>query len=247
MKQATITALCGLPVDDGGWDKITGWVSPRFIGPFSDEAAMVQFRTKDRLVPLFWSTSLFPTDNVHGLLGNETQNWKEVHSASFFLLVQATCGAGFLAKTPLMQLSKDALEFGAGGAAASDVYLKRVADEVFEVKAARVQPAGDDVAELGSAEKRFKSLYVAGAGRVGWLNVDAYTVITNTRVLQNVTADAAVITSGRFPLARFPEGASGYVLEAQGTGVDAMYVNRRTLYSCRTQSRCGGHHKRNHR
>jgi hypothetical protein len=66
---------------------------------------------------------------------------------------------------------------------------------------------------------------------VGWLNIDAYTVITNARVLQNVIADAAIITSGQFPLARLPRGTSGYVLEAQGAGYDPMYVNPNGRYS----------------
>jgi hypothetical protein len=295
-------------VDDGGWDKITGWVSPRFLGPFSDEVAMAQFRTKDKAGSTVLDHQLVPTDNSHGLLGSETKSWKEVHSCAFFLPGTGYVRCRVPGENALMQLSKDALEFGGGGAAAPDVYLKRVADEIFEVKAAVLKPAGDNVAELGSAEKRFKKLwladftltsdlninktapainlktsdvtkatfgfdgvnaflsaqsgdlvlsaatgvvrpyadatydfgnasfrwsglYVAGLGRVGWLNIDAYTVITSGRVLQNVTADASIVTSGRFPLARLPEGASGYVLEAEGSGYDPMYVNPNGRYT----------------
>jgi len=42
---------------------------------------------------------------------------------------------------------------------------------------------------------------------------------------------ASKITSGKFLLARLPEGTGGYVLEAQGAGFDPMYVNPNGRYS----------------
>ncbi len=301
------TGNAWLTLDDGGWDKITGWIAPRFLGPFDDTAAIMQFRTKNKAGSAVLDHQFTPTDNAHGLLGNETRNWKEVHSYAFFLP-----GAGYVrcrvpGENALMQLTQNTLEFG-GGTAALDVYLKRIAEETFEVKAVRVQPAGDNVTELGSAEKRFKKLYladmmlasdlninktspainlrtsdaikatfgfddvnaflsaqsgdlvlsaatgvvrpyadatydlgnasfswsglyVAGVGSLGWLSIGGYTVITNTRVLQNVTADAAIIASGRFAADRLPEGTGGYVLEAQGAGYDPMYVNPNGRYT----------------
>ena len=297
-----------LSLDDGGWDKITGWISPRFIGPFDDEAAMIQFRTKDKAGSAVLEHQFAPTDNEHGLLGSESKNWKEVHSASFFLPDTGYVRCKVPGENALMQLTKDTLEFGDGGAEAPDVYLKRVAEETFELKAAALKPASDNVTELGSTDKRFKklyladmvltsdlnidkaspvvnlktsdatkatfgfdgvnaflsaqsgnlvlsaasgvvrpysdaaydlgnasyrwsSLYAAGVGSVGWLNIGGYTVITNTRVLQNVTADAGIISSGQFPLARLPRGTAGYVLEAQGAGYDPMYVNPNGRYT----------------
>ena len=294
--------------DAGGWDKITGWVSPRFLGPFDDSAAIMQFRTKNKAGSSVLEHQFAPTDDEHGLLGNENKHWKEVHSVSFFLPGSGYVRCRVPGENALMQLTRDALEFGAGGAAAPDVYLKRVAEETFELKAAVLKPAGDNVTELGSAEKRFKKIhladaewtsdlsinkvapalnlkttgttkatfghdganaflsaqagdlvfsaatgvirpfadatydfgndsyrlsgiYVAGIGKFGWLNINGYTVITNTRALQNVTADAGIITSGRFAAARLPEGASSYVLEAQGAGYDPMYVNPNGRYA----------------
>jgi len=38
------------------------------------------------------------------------------------------------------------------------------------------------------------------------------------------TTDASEIISGRFPMARIPDGTSGYVLTAQGLGVDPVYA-----------------------
>ncbi len=295
-------------VDDGGWDKIAGWITPQFVGPFSDEAAIVQFRTRDKAASAVLDHQFVPADNGHGLLGSEAKNWKEVHSAAFFLP-----GAGYVrcrvpGENAFMQLTKELLEFGAGGAEAPDVYLKRSAEGAFEVKADVFKPAGDNITELGSAEKRFKKLwladltltsdlnvnktapviniktsdavkamfgfdgvnaflsaqagdlvfsaasgvvrpyadatydlgnasfrwsglYVAGVGRVGWLNIDVYTVITSGRVLQNVTADAAIITSGQFGLGRMPRGTGGYVFEAQGIGYDPVYVDPNGRYT----------------
>jgi hypothetical protein len=92
-------------------------------------------------------------------------------------------------------------------------------------------PDANATYDLGSDAKKWSSLYVNGLGKLGWLNIGAFTVITSGRVLQNVTADAAIITSGRFGLARIPEGSSGYVLEAQGAGFDPMYVNPNGRYT----------------
>jgi hypothetical protein len=43
-------------------------------------------------------------------------------------------------------------------------------------------------------------------------------------VLQNVTADAAIITSGQFPLARMPRGDAGKYIRGYGAGFDPVYT-----------------------
>jgi hypothetical protein len=246
--------------DDGGWDKIMGWISPRFYGPFDDEVAMVQFRTKNKAGTTVLDHYFAPTDDEHGVLGSETQKWKEVYSYSFFFPSTGYVRCKIPGENALMQLTKELLEFGPGGTTAPDVYLKRVAAETFELKALLLQPAGDNVTELGSLTKRFKKLHVVdstfssnllpsaddtydlgqGGGTPkrwrdlhlsGNVNVAGFTIITLARVLQNVTAVAAIITSGRFPLARLTEGAAGYVLEAEGAGFDPMYVNPNGRYA----------------
>jgi hypothetical protein len=90
---------------------------------------------------------------------------------------------------------------------------------------------GSGAYDLGSATAKWSNLYVSGVGDLGWLTVGAYIVITSGRVLQNVTADVAIITSGQFGLGRMPRSTSGYVLEAQGAGFDPMYVNPNSRYS----------------
>lgn len=55
------------------------------------------------------------------------------------------------------------------------------------------------------------------------LYMGATDVLTAARVLQNVTADAGIVTSGRFGLARIPTGTSGYFLKGQGAS-DPVYA-----------------------
>ena len=268
--------------DDGGWDKITGWIPPRFIGPFDDEVAMVQFRTKNKDGSTILDHQFVPTDDKYGLLGSETKNWKEIHSLSFFLPNTGYVRIRVPGENALMQLTKDTLEFGPGGAATPDVYLKRIGTDSFELKALLLKPAGDNVTELGSLTKRFKKIHVVdfvpsgnfipeldnaqdlgqGGGTPkrwrdlhlsGNVNVAGFTVITLARVLQNVTANAIIITDGRFLLARLPEGTAGYVLEAEGAGFDPMYVDPNYRYSPKSHAHSehtgigpNDHHARDH-
>jgi hypothetical protein len=104
-------------------------------------------------------------------------------------------------------------------------------DLVLSSASGVVRPFSDATYDLGSGSFRWSGLYVAGLANIGWLSVGGFIVITSGRVLQNVTADAGIITSGRFTAAKLPEGASGYVLEAQGAGFDPMYVNPNGRYA----------------
>ncbi len=300
--------------EHGGWDPIIGWICPSDIGPWNDGPNYVYFRTLSKDGGIAINHIFCPRVDGYGLLGYYNHRWKEVHSKIFYApaidgyyRVHALSG-GVPEAEPLAELSKDTLKFGPGGATPLDVYLMRVADHEFELKANVLKPLDDNTTELGSATKRFKKIYVAdsaftsdisidktnpvlnlkvlsvikavfgfdgvnaflaaqagdlilsansgvirpsadatcdlgssgsrwsaihvsGLGNVGWLNVAGFTVITNGRVLQNVTANAAIITSGQFPLGRLPRSTSGYVLEAEGAGSDPMYVNPNGRYS----------------
>jgi len=46
---------------------------------------------------------------------------------------------------------------------------------------------------------------------------------------QGFNIAASQVTSGRFTLAMMPDGASGYVLTGQGTGVDPVYADPWTI------------------
>ncbi len=62
--------------------------------------------------------------------------------------------------------------------------------------------------DLGTSGTPFGNGYINGLFSVGWLNVGGFTVITNGRVLQNVSADANILTGGNLDVARMP--SSGY-------------------------------------
>ena len=95
-------------------------------------------------------------------------------------------------------------------------------------------PIADNAYDLGSSTLRWRGLYLAGAANVGSLQIGGTEVISNGRVLANVTADVEIITSGRFPMARMPDGESGKVLRGQGLGVDPAYADIMTLSLSKT-------------
>jgi len=94
-------------------------------------------------------------------------------------------------------------------------------------------PTDDEHGILGSETKRWKEvhtkyLFVSSSGRLAQLNIGDYAsdqvVITSARVLQNVLADAAIITSGQFELARMPRDDVGKFLRTYGAEYDPMYA-----------------------
>jgi len=253
--------------DDGGWDKLAGWISPKHIGPFDEAAAIIKFRTKNKAGTAALDHQFQPSDDGRGTLGSENAKWKEVHT--FYLLLYTD---GYMRiktvgeSNPRAQLSSDMLQFGPGGDSALDAWFKHVGAGQLELRYDLFPPAdntgnigssvkrwahihaveihvsnmlfnfhvipdADATYDLGSSTKRWSNLYVSGLASLGWLDIANYTVITSARVLQNVTADVGIITSGQFPLARLPRGTSGYVLEAQGANFDPMYVNPNGRYT----------------
>jgi hypothetical protein len=65
---------------------------------------------------------------------------------------------------------------------------------------------------LGTSGAPFSAVYSNS------LYISGNLVITSGNVLQNVTADAQIITSGRFSGSRLPTGSAGYVLMGNGSG-----------------------------
>jgi hypothetical protein len=70
-----------------------------------------------------------------------------------------------------------------------------------------------------------KYLNVGASAKVGQLNIGDVIVITPARILQNVLADAEIITSGQFLLARMPRGDAGKYIRGYGVDFDPMYVS----------------------
>jgi len=236
------------------------YVFPSYFGPFSDTPAIVQFWTKNKAGTEIVDHEFDPTDHEHGVLGSFTKSWKEAHAKYFittYLGYYRIWNTG--EDNPLAELTKESISFGPGGTTALDVYLKRIAADTFELKAWYLWPAGDNVTEVGSLSKKFKKIYASnyliinhflpyvnntydlGQGGEtplrwrnlrlsGFLEAGGYEIVTAARILQNVTANTGIITSGQFLLARLPRSTAGYVLEAEGTEFDPMYVDPNYRY-----------------
>mgnify|MGYP001130173377 CR=1 FL=1 len=102
-------------------------------------------------------------------------------------------------------------------------------------------PSDNEYGLLGRDDCRWleiwtKYLNVTASAKVGQLNISETIVITPTRILQNVSADAAIITSGNFLVDRLARGPAGYVLEVQGVDYNPMYVNPNYRYEPKSHS-----------
>ena len=145
--------------DAGGYDKITGWVCPKHIGPFNDVAAIVNFRTKNKDGSSVLDHQFNPSDDQHGIFGNETKRWKEVHTMYLLLYTDGYLRIRTVGEVnPKAQLSADMLQFGSGGDAALDMWLKRVGVGQFELKS-DLLPVSDNSGKIGSDAKRFANIY----------------------------------------------------------------------------------------
>jgi hypothetical protein len=301
--------------DDGGWDKITGWVCPKHIGPFDDQAAPIKFRTKNKAGNAALNHRLEPSDAGYGWLGSESLYWEKACAAYFLLPTDGYVCIRAEGQQPHVQLTKDTLAFGPGGISVTDAELKRVgagqlqfrddllpvADNsgnlgndtkrIYRIRANNIVgnnitatekadvlllwvggsqvitsgrvlqniagintdlvPTVDNALNLGTDDYRMyrvrtnnlvsNSLSVIGQGDLGSISIGGTVIVTTARVLQNVTADAAIITSGvfdvaripnldaskitsgNFPLARLPQGANRYFLMGKGVGYDTVF------------------------
>jgi hypothetical protein len=100
-------------------------------------------------------------------------------------------------------------------------------------------PSVDGMYDLGALSARWCNIYCAGFGSFLTLDINGLNVITDSRVLQNVTANASIITSGKFALGQLPDGTQGYVLEAEGS-LDPMYVNPNGRYTPAAHTHAAG-------
>ncbi|MEM3731733.1 MAG: hypothetical protein QXE74_08190 [Candidatus Bathyarchaeia archaeon] len=166
----------------GGWDKITGWISPKHIGPFSDEPEIIKFRTRNKAGDQSLNHQFRPTDNEYGVLGSEQYHWKELHSKFLVLYHGQQAPYGDLRikvqdeANPKARLTEELLEFGPGADRAADVHIKRVDDDTLELKAWYLKPHADNILELGASDKKIKLAYIASLllPSDGYLHIMAY-------------------------------------------------------------------------
>jgi hypothetical protein len=168
--------------EDGGVDKLSGWIAPKHIGPFENEVAIIKFRTQNKAGTVSLDHQFRPSDNEYGIFGSELYHWKELHSKFMVLYHGLDVPYGDLKikvqdeANPKARLTEELLEFGPGGAVAADVYLKRLADNKFELKTQYLEPQADNILEIGSTTKRVKLLYISSLllPTDGYLQIKVY-------------------------------------------------------------------------
>lgn len=146
---------------DGGQDPISGWIAPAQIGPYSDSAANIKFRTKNKAASQALDHAFYPTDNKRGCLGFLNQIWKDLWVKYIYLGDQDGYIRYKLGETdePLMLLDREKLAFGPGSSTAVDVHLKRIDAKKLEFKCDYFLPAETDTAELGDLYHRLKKIW----------------------------------------------------------------------------------------
>jgi len=166
---------------------------------------------------------LLPTADQSGYIGSATKRFAKIYAVEIAV-------SNMLFNFHLIPDVDNTYDLGSSLKRWRDLYLAGAIKALAGGVAVNLLPDQNATRDLGSGALKWSNLYLSGVCDVGgWLNVAGFTVITNARVLQNVTADVAIITSGRFGMARLPLGTAGYVLEAQGT-LDPMYVNPNGRY-----------------
>jgi len=204
--KAGLRSLVGGGGGGGGGGGIPDWLSPTYIGPRSDTAAITNFRTKNIAGDAVVDHQFNPTDDEHGVFGSETKRWKEAHTKYIFVT-----GHGRLAQ----------LNIGDYGG-----------DQIVITPSRVLQNVSADAAIIASGQFALGRMPRGDAGKF----LRAYGIEYDPMYAALAVADlpdlpASKTTSGRFLLARLPNGTSGYVLEAQGAGFDPMYVNPNGRYT----------------
>jgi len=106
----------------------------------------------------------------------------------------------------------DAVDFLRKTSTTGYVYVLRVTSgDIMSYRT--VRPASDNAYDLGNESYRWRNGYFAGFLDVGSLRIGGTEVITSGRVLQNVTADASIITSGTLAWERIAENFPRYAEE----------------------------------
>jgi hypothetical protein len=160
----------GVPWSEGvgGWDKITGWIAPKYLGPYEDAAAIINFRTRNKAGTEVLDHQFNPTDDGHGVLGSETKKWREINAVYLLLTTDGYMRIRNVGEAnPKAQLSADMLQFGPGGALPLDTWLKRVGEGRLEVRYDLLPPM-DNSGHIGDYDKAFAYVYAytVNAGNV---------------------------------------------------------------------------------
>jgi hypothetical protein len=180
-------------------------------------------------------TDLVPLADNSGRIGHSggtALRWAEVNAVDIY-------ANQFHSTGNLLPGADNTYDIGSVAIRWRDIYLAGAIKALAGGCSVHFLPNADNTYNLGAVAIRWGNLYVAGLGDLGWLNIGETLVISVGRVLQNVTADAAIITSGKFGLPRLPNGTSGYVLEAEGAS-DPVYVDPNGRYAPAAHNHAAG-------
>ncbi len=163
-------------------------------------------------------SDLLPTEDDSGSLGASDKRFGHVYASNFHL-------------GNLIPQTHNTYDIGVSEFEWRHLYLAGKIMAVGGGVACDFLPDADGEWDLGDATHRYASVSVSDFGSFGQVKIGNTTVITDGSVLQNVTADAAIITSGQFALSQLPRETAGNVLETQGAGFNPMYVDPNGRYT----------------
>jgi hypothetical protein len=161
---------------------------------------------------------LLPTADNSGNLGASDKRFGHIYASNFHL-------------GNMIPQADDTYDVGSSEYEWRDLYLAGKIMAVGGGVACNLSPDADGEWDLGDATHRYASISVSDFGSFGQVKIGNTAVITNGSVLQNVSADASIITSGQFALGQLPRDTAGYVLEAEGAGLNPMYINPNGRYT----------------
>lgn len=121
-------------------------------------------------------------------------------------------------------LSSRVLKAAFGFDGANVFVVSYLGDLILRAQSGIIRPYADGSDDLGSGSFRFNNAHIKNLCSIGFLNVGGYAIITTGRVLQNVTGDAGIITSGVFDAARLPWHAHAAEDITSGGATADIYV-----------------------
>jgi hypothetical protein len=206
-----------------GADALSGWLAPTYIGPYSDAAATIYFRVRNKAGVTVLNHTFAPFDDAHGSLGLADHRWLAMHT-SYLAFNEG------VAKGHLNPNSDNAFALGTADLRWLAVHTAYLAFNEGVAKGT-LYPDGDNTRALGNADARWLAVHTAylafaeglakgnlapdldntrglGFSDKRWASIHAAyasfynilmsgtEIVRSDRYLYNVTTSADIITSG---------------------------------------------------
>ncbi|PYU22734.1 MAG: hypothetical protein DMG30_13885 [Acidobacteria bacterium] len=140
-------------------------------------------------------------------LGLSNRRWRNIF-LSQAIGVYATSGAA----NPTVQVQASEIDFGPGGAAAVDVYLKRISAGLWETQA--IRPQTDATYDLGTSSLRNRDIYASRRVIIATKNalvLDGQSMTQSSHTVSNADTDIATYSLGANSYTRIIVRITGYV------------------------------------